>query len=192
MKKKIIYLHGLASSGATASAQTLRDLLPEYEVLSPDIPMNPKEALKLLYELQMQEKPHLIMGTSMGGMFAQQIRGQKTILVNPAFHVSEFMRTQLGRHEFMNPRIDLETHFEITEKLCDAYKKIEEIQFAKITKEDIENTHALFGTKDPLVHGYDEYMQHYNQAQWFEGEHRLNFTIISTIIVPLIKRLLES
>lgn len=42
----------------------------------------------------------------MGGMFAGQLRGYRKILVNPAFHVSEFMRTQIGVHEFLNPRQD--------------------------------------------------------------------------------------
>ena len=50
----------------------------------------------------------------MGGMFAGQLRGYRQILVNPAFHVSEFMRTQIGVHEFLNPRQDGKTQYEIT------------------------------------------------------------------------------
>lgn len=61
----------------------------------------------------------------MGGMFAGQLRGYRKILVNPAFHVSEFMRTQIGVHEFLNPRQDGKTQYEITSELCDAYQAIE-------------------------------------------------------------------
>ena len=73
-------------------------------MLSPDLPVAPQEALDMLRHLCELEQPQLIIGTSMGGMFAQQLRGYKKILVNPAFHVSEFMRTQIGVHEFLNPR----------------------------------------------------------------------------------------
>ena len=68
---KIIYFHGFASSGATGTAETLRRLLPEVEVISPDIPIDPTEALPYLRNLCEQEKPDLIIGTSMGAMYAQ-------------------------------------------------------------------------------------------------------------------------
>ena len=44
--KKIIYLHGLGSSGATQTADYLRNKLPEVEVISPDIPLHSEEALQ--------------------------------------------------------------------------------------------------------------------------------------------------
>ena len=40
--KKIIYLHGLGSSGSTKTADYLRTKLPDTEVISPDIPLEPK------------------------------------------------------------------------------------------------------------------------------------------------------
>jgi len=39
--KKIIYLHGFGSSGATQTADYLRNKLLEVEVISPDIPLHP-------------------------------------------------------------------------------------------------------------------------------------------------------
>ena len=123
----------------------------------------------------------------MGGMFAQLLRGYNKILVNPAFHVSQFMRTQLGTHNFLNPRQDGETHYEITPELCDAYQAIEDKQFDDISPLEREHTYALFGTDDTLVQGDDEYMLHYKNANWFKGGHRLNFEVIKTIVVPLIK-----
>ena len=104
--KKILYIHGLSSSGASSTVVSLRQLLPELIVLSPDLPINPFDALELLHDICQTEKPDLIIGTSMGGMFAQQMHGYKKILVNPAFHVSEFMRMNIGVQSFMNPRVD--------------------------------------------------------------------------------------
>lgn len=183
----VMYIHGLSSSGTSSTAGNLRKLLPEYDVLSPDLPIQPQEALIMLKELCELYKPELIIGTSMGGMFAQQLRGYKKILVNPAFHVSEFMRTQLGVHDFLNSRKNGETQYEITSELCDNYQDIEAKQFAGITGYDIKNTYALFGNQDTLVHGYDEYIKNYRNAIWFEGEHRLNFETLKKIVVPLAK-----
>lgn len=188
---RILYVHGLSSSGASSTARNLQSLLPECKVISPDLPVEPQDALDMLRMLCKDESPRLIIGTSMGGMFAQQLRGYNKILVNPAFHVSEFMRTQIGIHEFLNPRQNGETHYEIIASLCDKYQIIEKNQFDGITAFDIENTYALFGTKDTLVHGYDEYTAHYRNAAWFEGEHRLNIEIIKEILVPLIKRIIK-
>lgn len=190
MKNKILYIHGLSSSGSSSTARNLQALLPDYSVLSPDLPVAPQEALDMLRRLCELEQPQLIIGTSMGGMFAQQLRGYKKILVNPAFHVSEFMRTQIGVHEFLNPRRNGETHYEITSDLCDAYQKVEIGQFSDITGFDKENTYALFGTKDTLVHGYDEFMSHYKKASWFEGEHRLNLEVMRSSVVPLIEKIM--
>ena len=46
---KMLYFHGLASSGATQTAEYLRAKLPNMEVISPDIPLNPTEALEMLH-----------------------------------------------------------------------------------------------------------------------------------------------
>ena len=41
---KLIYFHGFASSGASGTVQLLRKLLPEDEIIAPDIPVDPQEA----------------------------------------------------------------------------------------------------------------------------------------------------
>ncbi len=187
-RKKLLYIHGLSSSGMSETAYTLRKLLPEYEVLSPDLPVNPQEAYRMLKDLCKQKNPELIVGTSMGGMFAQLLKGYKKILINPAFHVSEFMRTIIGQQEFLNPRRNGETHFEITSELCDAYQQLESSQFDGILDFDRKNTYALFGTRDTLVHGYNEYKSVYMNAEWFDGEHRLDENIIKTVVAPLIRK----
>lgn len=190
MFPSVMYIHGLSSSGASSTATNLHKLLPQYDVLSPDMPIQPQEALTMLKELCELYNPELIIGTSMGGMFAQQLRGYKKILINPAFHVSEFMRTQPGVHDFLNQRKNGETKYEITSELCDSYQLIEANQFANITDFDIKNTYALFGTQDTLVHGHNEYIDYYKNAMWFEGEHRLNFEVIKNIVVPLVQIIL--
>lgn len=87
--KKLIYFHGFGSSGEGGTVKTLRELLPDWIVLAPDIPVDPKDALPFLKDLCQTEQPDIVVGTSMGGMYAQQMRGFKRICVNPAFYMSK-------------------------------------------------------------------------------------------------------
>ena len=65
MKQKILYIHGLSSSGSSSTAKNLRMFCPNYEILSPDLPILPDEALDMLRSLCKKEHPNIIIGTSM-------------------------------------------------------------------------------------------------------------------------------
>ncbi|MDL2304918.1 hypothetical protein LJC72_06220 [Bacteroides sp. OttesenSCG-928-D19] len=189
--KKIIYIHGLSSSGNSNTTRLLKLLLPNVQVLSPDLPINPQEAVCVLKELCKREAPDLVMGTSMGGMFAQQLHGYKKILVNPAFHVSETVRKRIGINPFLNKRKDGSTSYEITEELCNAYFEMEQQQFAGITPFDKENTYAFFGNEDDEVCCYEEYHQYYQHCIWYLGKYRLTFEAIQEDVLPAIEYLLD-
>ena len=75
----ILYIHGLSSSGNSGTAKRLRELLPNDPIFSPDLPINPYEAINMLQELCKAEKIDIAIGTSMGGMFAQKLRGYKKL-----------------------------------------------------------------------------------------------------------------
>lgn len=189
--KKLLYIHGLSSSGNSSTAKNLAQLLPDVEIIAPDLPINPVEAKRLLSEICKTESPDIIIGTSMGGMFAQQMHGYKKILVNPSFHVSEFLRKNLGVQAFLNSRQDGATTYEVSSLLCDEYQKMENLQFEEITPFDCENTYALFGDKDELVNCQKEYLQYYHKFETFSGAHRLTFDNVQNIIVPIVKRILS-
>ncbi len=106
MKNKVLFLHGFGSSGATQTADYLRLKLKDTEVISSDIPLEPDEALRMLNKLCYDEQPDVIIGTSMGAMYAQQLHGYPKILVNPAFHLSEIIRRSMGINKFMHLRAD--------------------------------------------------------------------------------------
>lgn len=188
--KKILYIHGLSSSGNSNTVSVLRELLPEEEIIAPDLPIDPFNALLLLYNICDKEDPSLVIGTSMGGMFAQQLHVYKKILVNPSFHVSSFMRKNIGVQPFFNYRRDGIMTYEITKELCDKYTNLESEQFTAITPFDIENTYGLFGRNDDLVNCYDEYLLYYKHSAFFEGGHRLSLLNIEQSVLPLLKLLL--
>ena len=85
---KLIYFHGFASSGASGTVENPRRELPDAEIIAPDIPVDPAEALPYLKQLVADEQPDIIVGTSMGGMYAHQMFGFKRICVNPALNMS--------------------------------------------------------------------------------------------------------
>jgi len=194
---QVVYLHGMSSSGQSTTAQRLRRTLSKYEVISPDIPVQPELAMTELKRLASTLKPDaIIVGTSMGGMFAQLFRGFRRILINPSFHTSRHLREKIGqRLPFHNPRLDGLKDFEVTEKLVRKYEKLESQQFDPKfgiigkNKDNADQVHAFFGTKDDVVNCKEEYLTHYTNATDFEGGHRLDPNATITLIVPLIQSL---
>lgn len=189
--KNIVYFHGLSSSGNSGTGKRLKELFPEANVITPDIPVNPREALPFLCNLLNLLDPEetLVVGTSMGGMYAQQMKGYKRILVNPAFHVSNTLSKNLRtRLPFFSKREDGETDFEVTEKLVEEFLEMERHQFDETG--DKENVIALFGVNDTTVNCKDEYLQHYSEFKYFKGEHRLSDENINEVVAPLIKKML--
>lgn len=193
-KRQVVYLHGLSSSGQSTTAQRLRRTLSKYEVISPDIPVQPEVAMTELKRLATLLRPDaIIVGTSMGGMFAQMFRGFRRILINPSFHTSRHLSEKIGqRLPFHNPRLDGAKDFEVSDKLVKKYEKMESRQFDPKygiigrNPDSPELVSAFFGTRDTVVNCREEYLQHYGDATDFDGEHRLDPNTTITLIVPKI------
>ena len=142
---KLIYFHGFASSGASGTVQLLRKLLPEDEIIAPDIPVDPQEALPYLKQLCADEQPDLVVGTSMGGMYAQQMRGFRRICVNPAFRMSTMSKgLRTGTHKFLNGRKDNAKEFRITQDIVRHFNQMERNQFKDIAPDDRDRCYGLF------------------------------------------------
>lgn len=189
--KNIVYFHGLSSSGNSRTGSQLRQLFPEVNVIAPDIPVFPSEALPALRGLlaKLDPKETVVVGTSMGGLYAQQMQGFRRILVNPGFHVSNHLKEALGENlPFFSPREDGATEFPVTEGLVSDFIAMEARQFDNAGGDVI----ALFGTKDTTVNCKEEYLQYYSDYRDFEGEHRLSPENVENVVAPLIREKLES
>ena len=187
--KKILYVHGFASSGASGTVKSLRILLPNAEIIAPDLPVSPLKAMALLHEICDTQKPDLIIGTSMGGFYAEQLYGFYRILVNPAFQMGETLKSLhgLGKQKWLNPRQDGETEFWVSQDITDEFKQVMKNSFSKIDVEEHRNlVYGLFGDKDPLVHTFDMFAGKYMNAVTFDGEHRLNDSILQNSVIPVI------
>ena len=72
--KKVLFLHGFTSSGECEIARTLRSELEGVaEVVAPDLPLHPYEAMNLLKDMCDTEDFNLIVGSSCGAFYGQQL-----------------------------------------------------------------------------------------------------------------------
>ena len=199
--KKIMYLHGFASSGASGTVGLLRHELWEkappdrrVTIVAPDIPLDPLTALPMLEELAYDEMPDLVIGTSMGGWYTQMLHGFTRICVNPSFWLSKkYDILFVGKHKWMNQRKDGETEFHVTKELIAHFQEVEARQFDGVTDDDRTLCHGLFGDKDDTVLASQTrpvFEEHYpGMSRVFPGGHRLNAHVVTHTLLPFIREL---
>ena len=187
--KTVLYCHGFASSGQSGTVTRLRTVMPNARVIAPDLPVHPVEALALLRDVCDKEKPDLIIGTSMGGMFAEQLRGFDRICVNPALEMGETMKAHgmTGTQQFQNPRQDGVQEFYVDKALVKEYRDVSEQRFCGITPEDARRVYGLFGDRDDLVDTFGMFSEHYPLACHFHGEHRMDDRSFMHSVMPVIR-----
>ena len=190
---KLIYFHGFGSSGASGTVELLRRMLPDDEIIAPDIPVDAVEALPYLKQLCQDEQPDIVVGTSMGGMYAQQMRGFVRICINPALNMSTMSGVlKTGEHKFFNGRKDNQKTFRITRDIIQHHNQIERQQFKNLTDEDRQHVWGLFGINDKSCNTYGLFSKHYPQCQRFDGEHQLNEKVLKKVVLPLINEIMNA
>lgn len=112
---RLIYLHGFLSSPKSEKAKSLIDYAQNelidlidqgrLEVLVPELPHKPKQAIKYIEELIIDSANTVLIGSSLGGFYSIYFAEKfhcKTILVNPLATLQESLAGSfLGRH--VNP-----------------------------------------------------------------------------------------
>ena len=192
---KVLYIHGFASAGSTGSATQMRNhFYPKgVQVLSPDVPVEPLRAIAFLHDYVQEHKPDLIVATSMGAMYAEQLHGIRRILVNPSFHMARLLTFRgMGRQEFRNKREDGAKDFKVDKQMIAEFKEVEKQSFQGITLEEKQQVWGLFGTRDKNVNCQPDFRKHYGTTRMslFEGEHYLNGEVLGKVIIPLAETIL--
>ena len=192
-KKVIIYLHGFGSSGQSGTVKHLRKIFPKYNVLAPDIPVNPVAAIPFLKKYCEENQPDVIIGTSMGGMYAMQMYDYKRICVNPALRMSELTNIlKPGTFEYFQPTQSGETHFTITDDTIWQFREMEAHMFDGVNDENCQCCWGFFGDEDTTVNCREEFEDHFApNVQMFHGGHRMNNKILDEVILPFVENLLK-
>ena len=150
--KKILFLHGFFSSGQCIQAETLKECLEDYvEIISPDLPIHPKEALEFIHTVCDKEIPDIIVGNSCGAFYAQilaPIVGTPALLGNPHFKMTSFLKDRLGSHQYKSPRENGIQDFIIDNDLIAEFEEIETHQFDFTSPFYNEKVWGIFGEKD--------------------------------------------
>ena len=107
MTTKILFLHGFFASGSCIPAQALKQAFTDKaEVLTPDLPLHPSEALAFITRLCEREHPNVLVGNSNGSFLAQIVAsrlGIPALLGNPHFEMTRFLTKRIIMPKTKNP-----------------------------------------------------------------------------------------
>lgn len=192
--KKILFLHGFFATGSCPMARALREVFDgQAVVLTPDLPLHPKEALKYIRMLIDKEKPDLLIGNSCGAFLAQMLSpvvGIPALLGNPHFKMTDFLRERIGEHEYKAPRMDGNQKIIINETLINEFGELEATQFDYCNPYYKNRVWGLFGEQDTLAHFEPLFLQHYNNSYHFPGGHTPTEQEVKTWYAPLAQKML--
>ena len=192
--KKVLFLHGFFVSGQCVPALALRDALAnKVQVLTPDLPQHPKEALEQIRTICDKEKPDLLVGNSCGSFYAQMLAsetGIPALLGNPHFKMTEFLRERIGKHQYKSPRKDGKQDFIIDEALIEEFAEVEATQFESCNPLYKDRIWGLFGEQDTLAHFEPLFLEHYERSFHFPGGHTPTADEVRTWYVPLAEKML--
>ena len=192
--KKILFLHGFFATGSCPMARALREAFDgQAIVLTPDLPLHPKEALKYIRMLIDKEKPDLLIGNSCGAFLAQMLSpvvGIPALLGNPHFKMTDFLRERIGEHEYKAPRMDGNQTIVINESLINEFEQLEALQFDYCNPYYKDRVWGLFGEQDTLAHFEPLFLQHYNNSYHFPGGHMPTEQEVRTWYAPLAQKML--
>ncbi len=97
----ILYIHGFASCGNSNKTKLLKQHFAE--VLAPDVPLDPDEAISFLQKLIVDNEIDLIIGSSLGGFYAAYLAKKfqiKTVLLNPSSQPFITLAFYVGENEY--------------------------------------------------------------------------------------------
>lgn len=192
--KKILFLHGFFASGQCIPALALREAFGgKAEVISPDLPTHPKEALALVRNVIARERPDVLVGNSCGAFYAQMVApavGIPALLGNPHFRMTEFLSVRIGRHEYKSKRADGIQVFTIDEPLIAEFAEMEARQFDNYNPCYKDKVWGIFGEQDTLARFEPMFLEHYNHAFHFPGGHTPTADEVKTWYAPLVEKLM--
>ena len=96
---KILYLHGFASCGEGNKSSELKTFFGADNVISPDLPPSPLDAIDMIEEILSASGFDLLIGSSLGGFYATYLSEKhkmKAVLLNPSTQPWETLASEVG------------------------------------------------------------------------------------------------
>ena len=145
-----LYVHGMGSGAKSGTKSSLGHYLDGYEWLSPELPVEPAEAMAILEDYVNVFSPALIAGTSLGGLYLLYLDAPEAVKVaiNPTYNIETTLRRiGYGKHPYHCEREDGATEYTIDEPLVKRYKAVRDQRAPMPSKRMV----ALFSSDDELV-----------------------------------------
>jgi predicted esterase YcpF (UPF0227 family) len=160
----ILYLHGFRSSPRSFKARLVQERMRaagrEHELICPQLPASPKEAMRLALLLAERHAPHdlAIVGSSLGGFYATWLAerlGTRAVVLNPAVNPSKNLEQHVGVTTAWHSSEPFEFRREYVDELA-------EFRVGRITRP--ERYFLIAATGDEVL-DYRDMVAHYDGAR---------------------------
>jgi len=97
----ILFIHGFGSCGWGSKSLALRRHFGIGQVIAPDLPFHPREAITALERLIGRYPVEALVGSSLGGFYATWLNRHADlpgVLINPVVHPHDKLAAHLGAH----------------------------------------------------------------------------------------------
>lgn len=217
MKYKVLFLHGFFNTGQCDMAKALQECLTddirsyddmyaddEVEVICPDLPKNPFDALDAIRGILDREVVDAIVGNSCGATYAHIVASEYRVpclVSNPYYRMSEFLNERIGTHEYKTERKDGCQSLVIDDDLVRAFITLEKKNLVfKNASECKQFVWGVFGEKDKLATVVEDgveknkheraFLNEYSLSFHFPGGHTPTYSETKKYHVPLVARLI--
>jgi len=158
---KVIYIHGFNSAGFGEKVNKLKEAFGEENVISLNLPYDPKKAIALLSYLveRLKDDNLYLFGTSLGGFYAMVLASRykvPAVLINPSINPALSLKDEVGKQ--INYKTDEE--YEFTKEHLNTLK---ELQPSKEDLAKVKDKIFVYLDED------DELLDSRETADFFEG-----------------------
>lgn len=172
MKKTVIYVHGLNSSGNSSTASSLKAYLRSFDidVVTPTFDYSHPDVVNTqLKNLVVKHFPCVVIGSSLGGFYVLRQRNCKKIVMNPCLYpVTELPK--LG----------------VDENIVSKYKHMQQTLFNGWDAEETKSTIGIFGSNDELFSYKSELSSKIDRVIATSDKHRISPTTLRFVVIPII------
>ena len=148
----MMYIHGFRS-GANGSKreQLQKHFEGKFRVIAPEVDADPETSLAKINRIIAQERPQIIVGTSLGGWMTIMCESghASLVVVNPCLNPKETLaQWKYEDLEYFCPRLDGVQTYRLTDEVLDKYDRYDVISTLMKKRESV---FALCSTQDELL-----------------------------------------
>ena len=148
----MIYIHGFMSgANGVKGKQLQKQFKGRYRVTAPELDADPDESLFILNQIIKEERPEIIVGTSLGGWMTLMCDSgnAELVIVNPGIFPHITLARWLNEEQtYFCQRLDGVQTYTLTKDVMDKYLKYDAIS---AVKENQHRLHAFCSTQDEII-----------------------------------------